>query len=346
MPEPNAFTGAALDRAEDGRRRIDGWVEEQRADPRSRVLLAADQGLRAEEGSLVLAPLAEAEDAAAGGAVLLGLDAGGPLWALDRGPSPADGERPVLIGAGGRRGEPLDETPGWLGLREAAGTLSQAEGGLAAYAAALLNWHRSHGHCANCGAATDPIEGGAARRCPRCGANHHPRTDPVVIMLVVDGDRVVLGRQASWPAQRYSALAGFVSPGENLEEAVAREVREEAGVEVGAPRYMSSQPWPFPSSLMLGFLVPWESGEVGGSDPELQDVRWFTRDEVAEAAERNERWDVDGIGGTLQLPAARGDRQAAGRALAGGLRRGRGGRATRRVPGEAILRRHPRTAGR
>ena len=302
MPEPNAFTGAALDRAEDGRRRIDGWVEEQRADPRSRVLLAADQGLRAEEGSLVLAPLAEAEDAAAGGAVLLGLDAGGPLWALDRGPSPADGERPVLIGAGGRRGEPLDETPGWLGLREAAGTLSQAEGGLAAYAAALLNWHRSHGHCANCGAATDPIEGGAARRCPRCGANHHPRTDPVVIMLVVDGDRVVLGRQASWPAQRYSALAGFVSPGENLEEAVAREVREEAGVEVGAPRYMSSQPWPFPSSLMLGFLVPWESGEVGGSDPELQDVRWFTRDEVAEAAERNERWDVDGIGGTLQLP--------------------------------------------
>jgi len=302
VPEPNAFTGALLDRAEDGRRRIEGWVDEQRGDPRSRVLLAADEGVRAEQGSLVLAPLAAEEAGADRRAVLLGIDSLGPLWALDRGPSPVDGERPVLIGAGGRRGEPIADVPGWLGLREAAGTLSQAEGGLAAYAVALLNWHRSHRHCANCGAPTGPVEGGAARRCPRCGANHHPRTDPVVIMLVVDGDRVILGRQASWPAQRYSALAGFVSPGENLEEAVAREVREEAGVEVARPRYMSSQPWPFPGSLMLGFLVPWESGAVGGSDPELEDVRWFTRAEVAEAAERNERWDVDGIGGDLQLP--------------------------------------------
>ena len=106
-------------------------------------------------------------------------------------------------------------------------------------------------------------------------------------MLVTDGDRVLLGRQASWPAGRYSALAGFVEPGESLEEAVAREVREEAGVLVGPPRYVSSQPWPFPSSLMLGFTAPWREGEPAVLDGELEDVRWFSRAEVA-AAERGE----------------------------------------------------------
>ena len=121
-------------------------------------------------------------------------------------------------------------------------------------------------------------------------------------MLVTDGERVILGRQASWPLGRYSALAGFVSPGESLEEAVAREVFEEAGIEVGAPTYLSSQPWPFPASLMLGFLVEWTGGEPGGNDPELQDVRWFDRDEVASAAERDEEWDHDAVTGTLQLP--------------------------------------------
>src|SRR5690606_239016 len=114
----------------------------------------------------------------------------------------------------------------------AAARLSRAEGGLAAYAAALLNWHRRHRFCAACGRESDIVEAGLTRLCPVCGAEHHPRTDPVVIMLVTNGDRLLLGRQATWPTGRYSALAGFVEPGEALEEAVAREVREEASVDV------------------------------------------------------------------------------------------------------------------
>jgi NAD+ diphosphatase len=158
--------------------------------------------------------------------------------------------------------------------------LSQAEGGMVAHAVGLLNWHRRHRFCANCGAPTDAREAGHVRVCPACGTQHHPRTDPVVIMLVTDGDRALLGRQAQWPAGRYSALAGFVEPGESLEEAVAREVREEAGVQVADVRYRSSQPWPFPSSLMLGFSARWAGGEAAVRDAELEDVGWFTREAI------------------------------------------------------------------
>jgi NAD+ diphosphatase len=126
--------------------------------------------------------------------------------------------------------------------------------------------------------------GGLVRECPRCGTHHFPRTDPVVIMLVTGEDRVLLGRQASWPPGRYSTLAGFVEPGESLEEAVRREVYEEARVSVGAPRYVSSQPWPFPSSLMLGFTVEWTGGEPMRQEDEIEDVRWFSRAEVEAAA--------------------------------------------------------------
>jgi NAD+ diphosphatase len=117
-----------------------------------------------------------------------------------------------------------------------------------------------------------------------CATEHHPRTDPVVIMLVHDGDRAILGRQAHWPPGRYSALAGFVEPGESLEEAVAREVREETGARVDEIAYRSSQPWPFPGSLMLGFVARWTSGEPAIGDGELEDVRWFTREEIASAS--------------------------------------------------------------
>jgi NAD+ diphosphatase len=170
-----------------------------------------------------------------------------------------------------------------VNVREIAPVLAQDEGGLLAYAAALLNWHRRHRFCSVCGTASQVREAGLLRVCPACGAEHHPRTDPVVIMLVVDGerDRVLLGRQAAWPAGRYSALAGFVEPGESLEDAVAREVFEESGVEVGDARYVSSQPWPFPSSLMLGFHARYASGEARVRDRELEDVRWFHRDELA-----------------------------------------------------------------
>jgi NAD+ diphosphatase len=167
-----------------------------------------------------------------------------------------------------------------MSLRDAGANLPHAEAGLAAYTTALLNWHRRHRFCANCGTATRIVEGGYSRRCPNCGATHFPRTDPSVIMLVEHDGSVLLGRRRGWPQNRYSILAGFVSPGETLEEAVVREVREESGIEAYDPRYVTSQPWPFPSSLMLGFTARADGGEPSACDGELEDVRWVTREEL------------------------------------------------------------------
>ena len=304
MTGPNTFTGAELDRAADGRRTDPGWVDRQLSHARARAVVAADSGVRVDGGRLLLMPLSGAPSPAGDGVpVLLGLDAEGPLFAIDEGPAPQPGRRPALVGAGGRRGEPPPTDGDHLGLRDAARVLGQAEGGLAAYATAMLNWHRSHRFCPNCGSPTDVAEAGLVRSCPECGAQHHPRIDPVVIMLVSDGsERVLLGRQRAWPPRRYSALAGFVAPGESLEEAVAREVHEEVGVRVGRPAYESSQPWPFPVSLMLGFSVPYEGGEIGAGDGELEDARWFTRGEVAAAA-ADDSWEESRQGGDgLLLP--------------------------------------------
>ena len=191
----NAFTGAALDRAGDSRRRDQAWLDEQRAHPGARAVVAGDRGLRIVDGHLELVPLAELNGAEP---LLLGLDEHGPLFAVDEDPL-REGRVP-MVGSGGVRGEPPagsgDER---LSLRQAAAVLPHAEGGLVAYAAALLNWHRRHRFCSACGRESDLVEGGLTRLCPHCGAEHHPRTDPVVIMLVTDGDRLMLGRQASWP---------------------------------------------------------------------------------------------------------------------------------------------------
>ncbi|HET9739122.1 MAG TPA: NAD(+) diphosphatase [Solirubrobacteraceae bacterium] len=258
MPDPITFTGELLDRAAEHRTDED-WLAAQRGDPRARAVVAGDAGIRVTDGRLALVPLAELD--APGEPLLLGLDGDGPVFA---------------VGADGPRAEAV-------GLREAAAFLPEGDAGLAAHAAALVNWHRRHPHCSVCGARTAVVAGGIMRRCERCGSEHHPRTDPVVIMLVTDGDRVLLGRQPSWPPGRYSALAGFVEPGESLEEAVAREIKEEAGVEVGPPAYIASQPWPFPTSLMIGFIAPWRAGEPRRIDRELEDLRWFTADEIVAA---------------------------------------------------------------
>jgi NAD+ diphosphatase len=265
LAAPNTFAGEALDRA--GPHRGDEeWLAARRADPATRVVVASESGV-------VVAgerPRLLAVDELPGGLelVLLGVDGDGrALFAAD----------------------PGDAFPGERrGLRDLAPVLSQADGGMVAHAVALLNWHRRHRFCANCGAPSDIREAGHMRRCPACGTEHHPRTDPVVIMLVTDGDRALLGRQAQWPKGRYSALAGFVEPGESLEEAVAREVREEAGVHVADVRYRSSQPWPFPSSLMLGFAARWAGGDPVVRDGELEDVGWFTRAAI--------------VGGDVMLP--------------------------------------------
>ena len=193
-----------------------------------------------------------------------------PLFALDLDLLPSD----TVATDGGRI----------VALRDAGALLPHAEAGLAAYLTALLNWHRRHRFCANCGAGTVIEEAGYSRRCPRCHAVHFPRTDPVVIMTVEHRGRLLLARRAGWPAGRCSVLAGFVSPGESAEEAVVREVREESGIVARDAAYVSSQPWPFPSSLMLGFEAQSDGGEPSARDGELEEVRWFSLDEVRRAA--------------------------------------------------------------
>jgi NAD+ diphosphatase len=272
------FTGMTLDRASVERKDAD-WVRRLLADPASRAILAGPEGLVVTsdgsgtgggDGDTALVR-AEVPDAARDEPILLGLDGATALFAADVDALPASGHDPAV------EGYPM------MGLREAGAMLAPAEAGLAAYVMALLNWHRRHGFCANCGHATDVAEAGYSRHCPRCGANHFPRTDPVVIMTVEHDDRLLLGRRAGWPTGRLSVLAGFVSPGESAEEAVVREVQEEAGIIGRDPVFLASQPWPFPASLMLGFHAISDGGEPRATDGELEEVHWLHRDAIREA---------------------------------------------------------------
>lgn len=160
------------------------------------------------------------------------------------------------------------------------GLVAAEELGTLAMAKSLLDWHARHRFCANCGAPTHHAQAGFRRDCHICHAQHFPRTDPVVIMRVTRGDKCLLGRQARFAARSYSCLAGFLEPGETIEDAVRREVFEEAGVRVGKVRYLASQPWPFPSSIMIGCAAEAESEEIVFDTAELEDARWFSRDDV------------------------------------------------------------------
>jgi NAD+ diphosphatase len=172
----------------------------------------------------------------------------------------------------------------FVDLRSVGAVLDRTEASILAYAKGIMHWHSRHLFCGVCGSPTESQDAGHLRKClnQNCSAGHFPRTDPAVIMLVQKDDRALLGRKAEWMPGMYSTLAGFVEPGESLEQAVAREVMEESGVEITNIRYHSSQPWPFPSSLMLGFfadavtekLIPW--------DDELEDLQWFTRQDLAD----------------------------------------------------------------
>lgn len=177
----------------------------------------------------------------------------------------------------------LDETLGFAELRGVMTDLSPRAAELAATAKAVLQWHRSHGFCATCGAATDMVQGGWQRSCPACGAQHFPRTDPVVIMLVTHGNSVLLGRSHGWPEKMYSLLAGFVEPGETVEAAVRREVFEETGIRCGPVSYLASQPWPFPASLMLGMRAEALDNQITIDPDEIEAARWVTREELVSA---------------------------------------------------------------
>jgi NAD+ diphosphatase len=278
-----AFSGAALDRAAVVRQEPDR-VLELLSGPGACAVAAGASAVLLRGESLVRLPLRDARLAAHvahGGPILLGIEREHPVFALNLDTLPVSARHSVSRGAE------------LVTLRDAAARLTHAESGLAAYAIAVLGWHRRHGFCANCGAQTQIEHAGLERRCPVCGASHFPRTDPVVIMLVEHDDRLLLGRRAGWPPGRYSVLAGFVSPGETPEEAVVREVREESGVEAREPRYVASQPWPFPASLMLGFEARAAGGEPRPGDGELSEVGWFDRAGVQAAASGE---------GSLQLP--------------------------------------------
>src|SRR4051795_6446603 len=253
-----------------GPRRTDAaWLAERRADPASRAVVATSDGVLVEDGGAP-ATVALAEVPGDAETVLLGVGGdGAAVFAADPGPE---------------RGAVLRPSSSLVGLRDVAAMSALADANLLAHATGLLNWHRRHRFCANCGHATDSGEAGYVRTCPHCGVQHHPRTDPVVITLVHDGDRVLLGRNANWPERRFSCLAGFVEPGESLEEAVEREGGGEAGITVSDVRYVSSQPWPVPASLMLGSETTYDAGAPHPHDGELQAVRWFTREELRRAA--------------------------------------------------------------
>lgn len=181
----------------------------------------------------------------------------------------------------GEQPPPLQAPIEFHDLRLIAGELPIEEAGLLAYARAMVYWHQQHRYCGRCGAPTRAVQAGHVLQCSGCATQQFPRIDPAVIVLVTDGERALLGRQASWPAGRYSTIAGFVEPGESLEDAVIREVHEETGVEVDAVEYHSSQPWPFPSSLMLGFIAHASRTDIYRHDQELEDALWLTRAQIA-----------------------------------------------------------------
>jgi NAD+ diphosphatase len=269
---PNPLTGNRLNRA-GHLRRDEAWLaanrhaETARYLPiwRARNLMAEtpDQLFRA----VLLAPHELPAAAATAPCALLGLDDQAPVFAIDL--SNLD--------------EPLPPQPGqsFQDLRRVGGAAHPADASLMAHARGMMHWRTRHRFCGVCGAACHPAQAGHVMLCQGCGAHHFPRTDPAVIMLVTDGDRALLGMPTAFRDRRvFTTLAGFVEPGESLEEAVAREVFEETGVRACDVRYHSSQPWPFPSSLMLGFRATARSTEITIDPDEIADARWFTRDNL------------------------------------------------------------------
>lgn len=260
------FTGNRLDRDDRIRRDPEAlWAMTMNPQARWLVLDELNPVLTTDESPDLY--WARRSEAPRGEAIFLGLDAdGAPRFAVAGKASELDG------------GAPVD-------ARAAAIRLGDGRAGIVALARSLIDWHARHGFCATCGGPTKADKGGYARVCQACAAEHFPRTDPVVIMLSIDvaGDRCLLGRQPRFPKGFLSALAGFVEPGESLEEAVARELFEEAGVRTGRVRYVASQPWPFPSSLMIGAFAEATSTDIVIDAAELEEVVWMPRDDVRSA---------------------------------------------------------------
>jgi NAD+ diphosphatase len=273
MRAPNFYAGLPLLRHSE-RRRDSEFLGERLARAQARLVpvwRARNLVVPGERPAAAFLPSDRLAELAANGATtaFLGELDGVSYFAVDVSARPEE-ELPRIAGPGAA----------FVDLRTVGALMSREEGGLLAYARGLMHWHARHRFCGACGAPTAPESAGHVRKCTdaACGAEHFPRTDPALIMLVVHDDHALLARQKSWPLGQHSTLAGFVEPGESLEDAVAREVEEEAGVRVSDVRYHSSQPWPFPSSIMLGFHATARSRDYAIDESELESGGWFSRD--------------------------------------------------------------------
>ncbi|MBI3707793.1 MAG: NAD(+) diphosphatase [Proteobacteria bacterium] len=277
MDRPNYYAGLDLDRLAE-RRRDAAWLEQRLAAAATRIVPVWQAMSLVIDGEAPTAMFLTHQDLVAVEAprIFLGEADGAAYFAIDLSALP-ETELPGLVNG---RGSFLD-------LRAIGSRLAWQQAGMLALARGLVHWHARHRYCGVCGAPTRSASAGHTRECinTACAAQHFPRTDPAVIMLVTHGDQCLLGRQSRWPKGQHSTLAGFVEPGESLEEAVAREVWEEAGVRVKAVRYQSSQPWPFPASIMLGFRAEAVSLDYRVDRDELEDAKWFTRDFLRQSHE-------------------------------------------------------------
>ena len=273
----HVYAGNPLDRG-DRERRDEQWLADRARDPTSKFLPMWDLNVPITDGAEGALGWLSFEDL-----TRIGVDA-----------------VPVFLGISGQAAHfvvdiskyedavrELKERGDWVyqDARTATEFLSGAESGIVAQARAQINWHNRNGFCSICGHETVVLRGGQVRQCSQCKIQNYPRTDPVVITVVSDGDRCLLGRSRGRgaPVNRYSALAGFVDQGESIEEAVAREIMEEAGIRISNIRYHSSQPWPFPSSLMIGCHAQAVTTDIAMDEEEMADVRWFQREEVLRA---------------------------------------------------------------
>lgn len=274
---PFAFVDGALDRADHLREDHDAlaglW-------PQARIVLLDDDGLAlADDDRRLYAVDGATLGGGPGSATFLGLHAGTAWFSQRARTAGIDAPRRVDLRNAGIHWPAFDAT-------------------VFAQARALMHWHTRHRHCGSCGGELHFVRAGWLGRCAACGSEHYPRTDQAIIAAVTDGTRLLLGRQPSWPAGRWSVLAGFVEPGESLEQTVAREVLEESGVRVRSARYLASQPWPFPGSLMLGFIADADPDEPVAGE-ELEAVRWFDADSIRAGLAND--WSAPPVDGQLAL---------------------------------------------
>jgi NAD+ diphosphatase len=283
------FAGSPLNRASE-KRTDSNWIESKRHDPSSLVLpmwrlepllLGPEKSVPPIKLGLLRPGIADSLAGAGAPCILLGLDGDRAIFALDV----SEASDPANVG-------PLAGLGYFRDARTAAQMVSIKDAAIIGQAKALIDWHQRHGFCPRCGAPTKMMDAGYRRLCGRCNAEHFPRVDPVVIMLATHGEACLVGRGKQFPPGMFSALAGFVEPGETIEEAVRRELMEEASVKVGEVTYYATQPWPFPSSLMIGCFAKAASRDANADDNELAEVRWIERGVARELIEGKQ---VDGL---------------------------------------------------